>query len=73
MGSDERGSAAPFCAGTANHLPAIPGRVLERNLAAARELGYDYRVAVEMEYYLLPGDGTLPDQESGAGYFSVGG
>jgi glutamine synthetase len=48
-----------------------PRSVLERNLAQARELGYDYRVAVEMEYYLLPGDGSLPDRESGAGYFSV--
>ena len=44
-----------------------PRSVLERNLAAARELGYDYRVAVEMEYYLLPGDGTLPDRAVGRG------
>ena len=49
-----------------------PRSVLERNLAAARALGYDYRVAVEMEYYLLPGDGTLPDQALGSGYFSIG-
>ncbi|MDQ2682687.1 MAG: glutamine synthetase family protein [Chloroflexota bacterium] len=48
-----------------------PRSVLERNLKTARELGYDYRVAVEMEYYLLPGDGTLPVQDTGAGYFSV--
>jgi glutamine synthetase len=48
-----------------------PRSALERNLLAARELGYDYRVAVEMEYYLLPGDGTLPDRVHGADYFSV--
>lgn len=49
-----------------------PRSVLERNLAAARALGYDYRIAVEMEYYLLPGDGTLPDRTMGSGYFSIG-
>ena len=36
-----------------------PRSVLERNLKTARELGYDYRVAVEMEYYLLPGRRNL--------------
>jgi glutamine synthetase len=50
-----------------------PRSVLERNLAAARELGFDYRVAIEMEYYLLPADGALPDEERGAGYFSIAG
>ncbi len=25
-----------------------------------------------MEYYLLPGDGSLPEQIDGAGYFSIG-
>jgi glutamine synthetase len=50
-----------------------PRSILDRNLALARDLGFDYRVAVEMEYYLLPEDGTLPDQEHGAGYFSVAG
>lgn len=49
-----------------------PRSVLERNLAAARDLGFDYRVAVEMEYYLLPADGSLPEQIDGAGYFSIG-
>src|SRR5215210_1819471 len=49
-----------------------PRSVLERNLAAARDLGFDYRIAVEMEYYLLPGDGSMPDQAIGAGYFSIG-
>lgn len=48
-----------------------PRSVLERNLKSARDLGYDYRVAVEMEYYLLPADGTLPVHDTGAGYFSV--
>lgn len=49
-----------------------PRSVLERNLAAARELGFDYRVAIEMEYYLLPGDGSMPERAIGAGYFSIG-
>lgn len=49
-----------------------PRSVLERNLANARELGFDYRIAIEMEYYLLPGDGSLPDRIDGAGYFGVG-
>src|SRR5687767_7107758 len=49
-----------------------PRSVLERNLAAARDLGFDYRVAIEMEYYLLPGDGSMPDRAIGAGYFSIG-
>lgn len=49
-----------------------PRSVLERNLTAARELGFDYRVAIEMEYYLLPGDGSMPERAIGAGYFSVG-
>ena len=49
-----------------------PRSVLQRNLTAARELGYEYRVAVELEYYLLPGDGSMPDRAIGAGYFSVG-
>ena len=49
-----------------------PRSVLERNLNLAREAGYDYRVAVEIEYYLLPGDGSMPAQTVGAGYFSVG-
>jgi glutamine synthetase len=49
-----------------------PRSVFERNLAAAHELGFDYRVAIEMEYYLLPGDGSMPEKAIGAGYFSIG-
>ncbi|HQY30111.1 MAG TPA: hypothetical protein PK691_02435, partial [Thermomicrobiales bacterium] len=41
-------------------------------LAAARDLGYEYRVAVEMEYYLLPGDGSMPERTQSSGYFSIG-
>jgi glutamine synthetase len=49
-----------------------PRSVLERNLGAARDLGFEYRVAIEMEYYLLPGDGSMPERAIGAGYFSIG-
>jgi glutamine synthetase len=47
-----------------------PRSVLSRALAAAAELGFDYRVGVEMEYYLLRGD-QLPNEDA-AGYFDVG-
>jgi glutamine synthetase len=47
--------------------------VLERNLAAAREMGYEYKVAIELDYYLFPPDAAAaappPD---GAGYFGTG-
>ena len=50
-----------------------PRSVLERNLAEARELGYEYRVAVELEYYLFRPDnaGLLPPPDA-AGYFGTG-
>jgi len=47
-----------------------PRSVLSRALAAARDLGFDYRVGVEMEFYLLRGD-QLPTSDA-AGYFDVG-
>ena len=50
-----------------------PRSVLERNLAEAREMGYAYRVAIELEYYLFPPDtaGSLPPTDA-AGYFGTG-
>ena len=50
-----------------------PRSVLERNLAEARESGFDYRVAVELEYYLFRPDnaGLLPPPDA-AGYFGTG-
>src|SRR5688572_5155624 len=50
-----------------------PRSVLERNLAAARAAGFDYRVAVELEYYLFQPDiaGFLPPPDT-AGYFGTG-
>ena len=50
-----------------------PRSVLERNLAEARELGFEYRVAVELEYYLFRPDnaGLLPPPDA-AGYFGTG-
>jgi len=50
-----------------------PRSVLERNLADAREAGFDYRVAAELEYYLFQPDtaGALPPHDA-AGYFGTG-
>jgi glutamine synthetase len=50
-----------------------PRSVLERGLAAAREMGFDYRVAVEVEFYLIRGDWSDPaPSRDAAGYFDVG-
>lgn len=50
-----------------------PRSVLERNLADAREVGFDYRVGVELEYYLFRRDDAelLPAADP-AGYFGAG-
>jgi glutamine synthetase len=50
-----------------------PRSVLERNLAEAREAGFEYRVAIELEYYLFRPDnaGLLPPPDA-AGYFGTG-
>jgi glutamine synthetase len=45
-----------------------PRSLLERTVARAREAGYEYRVAAELEFYLFAGD-AAPDS---AGYFGVG-
>ena len=47
-----------------------PRSVLARALAAAHDLGFDYKIGVEMEFYLLRGD-RLPTNDA-AGYFDVG-
>jgi glutamine synthetase len=50
-----------------------PRSVLERNLAAAREAGFEYKVGIELEYYLFPRDtseGLHPPDA--AGYFGTG-
>src|SRR5688572_22435529 len=50
-----------------------PRSVLERNLAEAKAAGFDYRVAIELEYYLFQPDnaGLLPPPDT-AGYFGTG-
>ena len=48
-----------------------PRSALERALARAREAGFDYRVAVEMEYYLFRGE-VVGQAQDGAGYFGIG-
>jgi glutamine synthetase len=50
-----------------------PRSVLERNIAEAREAGFTYKVAIELEYYLFRPDnaGFLPPPDA-AGYFGTG-
>jgi glutamine synthetase len=50
-----------------------PRSVLERNLAEAREAGFDYRVAIELEFYLFrPDTADLLPPPDAAGYFGTG-
>jgi glutamine synthetase len=49
-----------------------PRSVLERTLATAREAGFDYRVGVEIEFYLLWPDAPTPGPRGSAGYFDIG-
>lgn len=50
-----------------------PRSVLQRVIGRAAELGIDYRVGIEMEYYLLRGDWTqLAIERDSAGYFDFG-
>lgn len=50
-----------------------PRSVLARTLANAREQGFDFRVGIEMEFYLLRShpDSAIPPVDA-AGYFGVG-
>ncbi len=50
-----------------------PRSVLERAIAAATEVGYAVKVALEMEFYLFPETGgPLVPPLDGAGYFGLG-
>jgi glutamine synthetase len=49
-----------------------PRSTLERALAAAIATGYDYRVAMEIEYYLFPEDESDAARTESAGYFDLG-
>jgi len=52
-----------------------PRSALESQLRKAAELGFDYRVGAEMEFYLLRGrqtDNTLLPSTDAAGYFDIG-
>ena len=50
-----------------------PRSMLERGVLAAREQGFDYKIAIEMEFYLLRGDPmNVAPQVDPAGYFGVG-
>ena len=49
-----------------------PRSVLERALAAAQSVGFDYRVAIEIEFYLFRDNGEGPTPNDSAGYFDPG-
>ena len=49
-----------------------PRAVLERALAAATAAGFEYRTALEIEYYLLRDDGGGLRPSDSAGYFDPG-
>lgn len=50
-----------------------PRSVLERGLAIARNEGFEYKIGIEMEFYLLQNDPTNTAQPlDAAGYFGVG-
>ena len=50
-----------------------PRSVLERNLAEAREAGFDYRVGIELEYYLFRRENVeLSAPQDAVGYFGAG-
>ena len=52
-----------------------PRSALETQLRRAADLGFDYRVGAEMEFYLLKGrqiDNTLHPSTDAAGYFDIG-
>ncbi len=50
-----------------------PRSALIHAIDRATKAGIDYRVGIEMEYYLLPGDGThIAIEQDNAGYFDVG-
>ncbi len=49
-----------------------PRSVLERNLKEAREAGFDYRVGIELEYYIFrPDPGGTVSTLDASGYFSM--
>ncbi|MCC6315419.1 MAG: glutamine synthetase [Thermomicrobiales bacterium] len=49
-----------------------PRSILERALTEARAEGYDYRVAVELEYYLFRPEAVGVQVADEAGYFGIG-
>jgi glutamine synthetase len=56
-----------------NPFAGDPRSVLERALAAAAAAGFGYRVALEVEFYLLrQGDSSPLPQRDPAGYFGLG-
>ncbi len=52
-------------------FPGDPRSVLARTIAQAREQGYEYRVSLEMEYYLISDDIEQPTSAMPAGSLSA--
>ncbi len=86
FGNDGRPRGRLYCSvrrSDGQPFPGDPRSTLERVLVRAAEAGFDYRVALEIEYYLLrspdaPGSnhpaatGNAPRRSSASGYFGVG-
>jgi len=77
--SDTRGRAQFFCwvvRRDGQPFAGDPRSNLQAQLKRAADLGFDYRVGVEMEFYLLRGrqplEDTLLPSPDAAGYFDIG-
>ncbi|HEY8446377.1 MAG TPA: glutamine synthetase family protein [Thermomicrobiales bacterium] len=76
-GADPRGRRARICCSVRRRdgqpFDGDPRSVLERALADARAAGFEFRVGIEIEYYLVRGDWpNVVRTLDAAGYFDVG-
>ena len=64
-----------ICLPDGSPYPADPRQALKRALAEAAELGYDYRVGIELEFFVFEdradalGDGRIPEPLDTSSYF----
>ena len=86
FGNDGRPRGRLYCSvrrSDGQPFPGDPRSTLERVLARAAAAGFDYQVALEIEYYLLPApvgglgeghsfSGVAPQPSRAGGYFGVG-
>ncbi|MER3486518.1 MAG: glutamine synthetase, partial [Chloroflexota bacterium] len=76
-GTEQRDRRARMCCSVKRRdgqpFDGDPRSVLERQLAVARAAGFEYRVGIEVEFYLVRGDWPDPVRtRDAAGYFDVG-